>query len=92
MIGDSNRPQNMPGLAPRAFQDIFAVLNENKAKYELCDVQCYMVELYCDKLNDLLADPSKPKEVLLLSYDSPPPLRLSNPCPPLRLTLCPLRG
>eukprot|EP00052_Salpingoeca_macrocollata_P021274 m.181820 g.181820 ORF g.181820 m.181820 type:complete len:1658 (-) comp21495_c0_seq1:114-5087(-) len=65
MIGDSNRPMNFPGLAPRAFEDIFAVIESNKSKFSF-RVSCYMIELYCDRLIDLFGgkhavDPEKLK-------------------------------
>eukprot|EP00050_Salpingoeca_kvevrii_P010491 m.8688 g.8688 ORF g.8688 m.8688 type:complete len:1499 (-) comp2889_c0_seq1:1587-6083(-) len=66
MIGDSNRPMNFPGLAPRAFEDIFAVCEANKSKFSF-KISCYMIELYCNKLIDLFGvqqsgyDPAKLK-------------------------------
>eukprot|EP00730_Choanoeca_flexa_P003788 TRINITY_DN11501_c0_g1_i2.p1 TRINITY_DN11501_c0_g1~~TRINITY_DN11501_c0_g1_i2.p1 ORF type:complete len:1254 (+),score=334.37 TRINITY_DN11501_c0_g1_i2:2090-5851(+) len=54
MIGDSNRPMTSPGLAPRAFQDIFELIAGNSSKFNF-EVSCYMIELYCDKLRDLFA-------------------------------------
>lgn len=61
MIGDSNRPMKYPGLAPRAFEDIFRICEENKGKYSF-RVSCYMIELYCDKLIDLFAEKSNSGE------------------------------
>ncbi|XP_038044756.1 myosin-10-like [Patiria miniata] len=50
MIGD--REGNFPGIAPRAFEKIFEVIEENKAKFTF-RVETYMLELYNDKLIDL---------------------------------------
>ncbi|XP_071964662.1 uncharacterized protein [Antedon mediterranea] len=52
MIGD--RDQKFPGIAPRAFEKIFEVIEENKSKYSF-KVYTYMLELYNDKLIDLYA-------------------------------------
>lgn len=41
-----------PGLAPRAFEDIFRLVKENDTKFSF-KISCYMIELYCDKLIDL---------------------------------------
>ncbi|KAK6179033.1 hypothetical protein SNE40_011481 [Patella caerulea] len=54
MIGD--REQNYPGIAPRAFQRIFELCEENKSKFDL-KVSVYMLELYNEKLIDLFAKP-----------------------------------
>jgi len=51
MIGDSDR--KYPGIAPRAFQRIFEVIESGKQKFSF-QVSCYMMELYNDKLIDLL--------------------------------------
>ncbi|KAI0243233.1 hypothetical protein LSAT2_022049 [Lamellibrachia satsuma] len=45
-----------PGIAPRAFNRIFDLLEENKSKFSY-SVTCYMLELYNDKLLDLFAKP-----------------------------------
>ncbi|XP_022099013.1 myosin-9-like [Acanthaster planci] len=50
MIGD--REGNFPGIAPRAFDKIFEVIEENKSKFSF-RVETYMLELYNDKLIDL---------------------------------------
>ncbi|XP_077988822.1 uncharacterized protein LOC144443263 isoform X2 [Glandiceps talaboti] len=50
MIGDSS--QQFPGIAPRAFKQIFDLVEENKKKYSFT-VSSYMLELYNDKLIDL---------------------------------------
>lgn len=52
MIGDSARPMNFPGLAPRAFADVFSIIKENENKYRF-RVSCYMIEIYRDRLCDL---------------------------------------
>uniref|UniRef100_H2XNC3 Kinesin-like protein n=1 Tax=Ciona intestinalis TaxID=7719 RepID=H2XNC3_CIOIN len=51
MIGDSDQTQ--PGIAPRAFERIFSLIKENSQKFSF-SVSCYMMELYNDKLIDLL--------------------------------------
>ena len=50
MIGNDE----YPGIAPRAFNGLFEIIKENSAKFET-KVSVYMVELYCDSLQDLLA-------------------------------------
>ncbi|XP_019614504.1 PREDICTED: cingulin-like isoform X2 [Branchiostoma belcheri] len=50
MIGDKD--QRFPGIAPRAFDRIFELIEENKSKFS-CEVFVYMLELYVDKLIDL---------------------------------------
>ncbi|ELU03973.1 hypothetical protein CAPTEDRAFT_167295 [Capitella teleta] len=52
IIGDSQG--NSPGIAPRAFEGIFNLLEENKTKFSY-KVSCYMLELYNDKLLDLFS-------------------------------------
>ncbi|XP_064618815.1 myosin-9-like isoform X3 [Lineus longissimus] len=52
MIGD--KAQNFPGIAPRAFDRIFDLIEENKKKFSF-SVSCYMMELYNDKLLDLFS-------------------------------------
>lgn len=52
MIGDG--AQTQPGIAPRAFQRIFDLIEENKEKFKF-EVSCYMLELYNDNLLDLLS-------------------------------------
>lgn len=59
MIGD--REQKFPGIAPRAFQGIFELIQEQKNKYTIV-VQAYMLELYNDKLIDLFAKPGTSDE------------------------------
>ncbi|XP_005111503.1 myosin-2 heavy chain [Aplysia californica] len=52
MIGDSSK--KFPGIAPRAFERIFELAEENKSKFSM-SVTVYMMELYNDKLIDLFA-------------------------------------
>ncbi|XP_065060252.1 myosin-2 heavy chain-like [Rhopilema esculentum] len=52
VIGD--KEQRFPGIAPRAFQNLFQLLEENKAKFAF-KVELYMMELYMDRLIDLFA-------------------------------------
>ncbi|XP_071794114.1 uncharacterized protein [Asterias amurensis] len=52
MIGD--KEGKFPGIAPRAFEKIFEVIEENKGKFSFT-VETYMMELYNDKLIDLYA-------------------------------------
>ncbi|XP_052283631.1 restin homolog isoform X2 [Dreissena polymorpha] len=54
MIGD--RDQKYPGIAPRAFNRIFELAEEQKTKFVM-RVETYMMELYNDKLIDLFARP-----------------------------------
>ncbi|GFN80567.1 kinesin-like protein [Plakobranchus ocellatus] len=54
MIGDSSK--KFPGIAPRAFERIFELAEENRGKFKTT-VSVYMLELYNDKLIDLFAKP-----------------------------------
>lgn len=60
MIGD--KELKSPGIAPRAMTAIFTLMDEQKSKFSF-RVHCYMLELYNDRLIDLLAphgkDPAK---------------------------------
>uniref|UniRef100_A0A6A7FXE9 Kinesin-like protein n=2 Tax=Hirondellea gigas TaxID=1518452 RepID=A0A6A7FXE9_9CRUS len=49
MIGS----QNEPGIAPRAFTRLFELSEEGKSRQEVL-IHCYMLELYNDRLIDLL--------------------------------------
>ena len=49
IVGESN-----PGIAPRAFMEIFRVLDENDKKFSY-NVTLYMCELYDDQLLDLFS-------------------------------------
>ncbi|XP_061586205.1 uncharacterized protein si:dkey-96l17.6 [Cololabis saira] len=51
MVGDKD--QKNPGLMPRSFNTIFNVLQENSPKFYF-KVSAYMLELYNDRLQDLL--------------------------------------
>ena len=42
-----------PGIQPRAFEEIFRIAKRDEAKFSL-EVSIYIIELYCDKLVDLL--------------------------------------
>ncbi|CAD5122523.1 DgyrCDS10943 [Dimorphilus gyrociliatus] len=55
IIGD--RDQKFPGIAPRSFERIFNLIEENSSKFTFA-VAAYMLELYNDKLIDLFAKPS----------------------------------
>ncbi|XP_030832352.1 calmodulin-binding carboxy-terminal kinesin isoform X2 [Strongylocentrotus purpuratus] len=50
MIGD--KEQKFPGIAPRAFQKVYELIEENKSKFSF-RVYTYMLELYNEKLIDL---------------------------------------
>jgi len=50
-----------PGIAPRAFQDIYTKIDELGKGYEV-NVEVYMVELYCGELLDLLAPKRNSKD------------------------------
>jgi hypothetical protein len=54
LFGCSDALCACPSLAPRAFEDIFQIVRANEKKFKFT-VQCYMIELYCDKLIDLFA-------------------------------------
>lgn len=42
-----------PGLTPRGIQELFDILERDSGKCS-SSVKCYMLELYCDSLQDLL--------------------------------------
>ena len=65
MIGE--KPDKL-GLAPRAFERAFELLEENKKKFTY-KVSVYMLELYCDKLRDLLAENKDADEKLEIKKD-----------------------
>lgn len=50
MIGN----EEFPGIAPRAFNGLFDIIKENESKFETT-IKVYMMELYCDQVQDLLA-------------------------------------
>ncbi|XP_062307203.1 uncharacterized protein si:dkey-96l17.6 isoform X2 [Osmerus eperlanus] len=52
MVGD--KEQRSPGIMPRAFNAIFDIVQENAGKFDF-KVSAYMLELYNDQLQDLLA-------------------------------------
>jgi len=64
MIGN----EEYPGIAPRAFSGIFDIIEENKDKFET-KVSCYMMELYCDQIQDLLAGKSEAQAKYLIKKD-----------------------
>ena len=48
------------GIVPRGFQEMFLLKSKmEKDGLFTINFQCYMVELYLDKLNDLLIDGQK---------------------------------
>lgn len=56
MIGD--KELKSPGIAPRAMEAIYSLMDEQKSKFSF-RVHCYMLELYNDRLIDLLAPAGK---------------------------------
>ena len=48
----------LPGLTPRGVTELYNVLDRDSGKASF-RVSCYMLELYCDDLSDLLADKGK---------------------------------
>merc|ERR1712050_663592 len=50
MIGNDK----YPGIAPRAFKGLYEIIEQNSDKFET-SVSVYMMELYCDQIQDLLA-------------------------------------
>ena len=57
LIGDSSK-EDTRGIAPRAFHTIFELVESNRGKLSF-NIKLYMVELYNDKLLDLLNECSK---------------------------------
>ncbi|XP_026176871.1 putative LOC110439812 homolog [Mastacembelus armatus] len=51
MVGD--KEQKHPGIIPRSFNAIFDIIQENSTKFDF-KVSAYMLELYNDRLQDLL--------------------------------------
>ncbi|XP_072039085.1 uncharacterized protein [Amphiura filiformis] len=66
MIGD--KEQKFPGIAPRAFNRIFDVMEESKSKFSF-KVSTYMLELYNEKLIDLYAPHGKEPAKLDIKKD-----------------------
>lgn len=66
MIGD--KELKSPGIAPRAMDAIFKLMEEQKSKFSF-KVTCYMMELYNDKLIDLLAPHGKEPARLEIKKD-----------------------
>uniref|UniRef100_A0A7M5X8X7 Kinesin motor domain-containing protein n=1 Tax=Clytia hemisphaerica TaxID=252671 RepID=A0A7M5X8X7_9CNID len=60
MIGD--KEQKFPGIAPRSFQAIYSLIDENKGKFSF-KTSMYMMELYRDNLIDLFADAKNPAKL-----------------------------
>eukprot|EP01063_Lacrimia_lanifica_P029542 TRINITY_DN452_c1_g1_i1.p1 TRINITY_DN452_c1_g1~~TRINITY_DN452_c1_g1_i1.p1 ORF type:complete len:947 (+),score=508.19 TRINITY_DN452_c1_g1_i1:1721-4561(+) len=52
---------SMPGVAPRAMTEVFRIIDALGSGWEV-KVSCYMVELYNDKLQDLLGSTAAAKE------------------------------
>lgn len=61
ILGDDHNP----GIAPRTFSEVFKIANEVKHKFDTT-ISFYVLELYNDKLIDLLSPHSN-----LNSLDSP---------------------
>ncbi|XP_031161316.2 kinesin-like protein KIN-14E [Sander lucioperca] len=55
MVGD--KEQKNPGIMPRSFNAIFDIIQESSSKFHF-KVSAYMLELYNDRLQDLLAPPA----------------------------------
>lgn len=66
MIGD--KELKSPGIAPRAMDAIYKLMDEQKSKFSF-KVTCYMLELYNDKLIDLLAPHGKEPAKLDIKKD-----------------------
>ncbi|KAK2562865.1 Kinesin-like protein KIN-14E [Acropora cervicornis] len=64
MIGD--KELKSPGIAPRAMEAIYKLMEEQKSKFSF-KVQVYMLELYVDRLIDLLAPAGKEVSFKVLS-------------------------
>jgi len=48
----------LPGLTPRGVTELYSVLDRDSGKCSF-RISCYMLELYCDDLTDLLAENKK---------------------------------
>ena len=70
-----------PGIAPRSFQRIFEIIEEEKPRYEI-SVSAYMLELYNDKLIDLLKPNgyNEPTEKLEIKKDKKGSVYVSGAC------------
>lgn len=74
-MGTSNRedetPIHLEGVIPRAVREIFEKIEENTHKYDFC-VRVAFVELYKEKLYDLLSTASKIKEDCMVDLREDP--------------------
>ena len=63
IIGKKEEQQIIaPGIAPRAFNTIFKLIEDNKNKFRF-SVSVYMLELYNDKLLDLFQTNIQNREI-----------------------------
>lgn len=53
-----NGQASNPGLVPRAITELFQIVDRDNNKFNF-KINTYMLELYCDNLQDLLWDPKK---------------------------------
>ena len=50
--------EKLPGLTPRGVTELYAVMDRDSGKASF-RISCFMLELYCDDLTDLLAEHKK---------------------------------
>lgn len=55
--------EQLPGLTPRGVGELFHILDRDSSKIS-AKVSCYMLELYCDDLQDLLAENKKGERLM----------------------------
>ena len=74
-MGTSNRenetPSYLEGMIPRAVRDIFQRIESKRTDYDFC-VRVAFVELYKEKLYDLLSTKSKIKEDCMVDLREDP--------------------
>ena len=74
-MGTSNREGETPvhheGVIPRAVRDIFEKIKDHKSDYDFC-IRVAFVELYKEKLYDLLSPSSKIKEDCMVDLREDP--------------------
>lgn len=61
-------PKDKPGIIPRAMYQIFDTVKKNSTRYKF-NISCYMLELYNDKLVDLLTTTGQESPKLAIKKD-----------------------
>lgn len=56
----------LPGLTPRGVTELYKVMDRDSGKASF-RISCYLLELYCDDLSDLLSDHKKGEKMVRLA-------------------------